>query len=306
MRAVFQPPASIVSVVLAPAAVSSLESPTRPEWAVTPSTPAALAAAAKRRPMLWPFNPRKTSASDAALAGRSAVSAVAALAQQRRPRVCREHHRLDRKCMAMAAPGSDRCTRHHLEALTDRRALKPSSPIDCADAALNLTPDTAPAPCVGRGRGGRSDASATRRCAWITARSNLSVATLTTATQLGAVRESGARRRLGGETEGMAATPEASCARCYRGPERRCRQLRSPASRGRCASGGTHPRRRARSPGAHRTDRLARSRGSRAQAKATHAAASHGRRRAPRRLARRCTIEVLACLPSVLWRACTP
>ena len=69
MRAVFQPPASMVSVVLAPAAVSSLASPTRPECAVTPSTPADLAAAAKRHPMLWPFNPRKTSASGAALAG---------------------------------------------------------------------------------------------------------------------------------------------------------------------------------------------------------------------------------------------
>ena len=45
------------------------------------------------------------------------------MAQQRRPRVCREHHRLDRKCMAMAAPGSDRCTRHHLEAFTQQRAL---------------------------------------------------------------------------------------------------------------------------------------------------------------------------------------
>ena len=32
MRAVFQPPASMVSVVLAPAAVNSLASPTRPEW----------------------------------------------------------------------------------------------------------------------------------------------------------------------------------------------------------------------------------------------------------------------------------
>ena len=49
MRAVFQPPASMVSVVLAPAAVNSLASPTRPECAVTPSIPADLAAAAKRR-----------------------------------------------------------------------------------------------------------------------------------------------------------------------------------------------------------------------------------------------------------------
>ena len=28
------------------------------------------------------------------------------MAKQRRPRVCREHHRLDRKCMELAAPGS--------------------------------------------------------------------------------------------------------------------------------------------------------------------------------------------------------
>ena len=32
-----------------------------------------------------------------------------------------------------------------------------------------------------------------------------------------------ARRRLGGETEGIPATPEASYPRCHRGPERRCR-----------------------------------------------------------------------------------
>ena len=43
--------------------------------------------------------------------------------QQKRLRVCREHHRLDNKCMAYAAPGSDRCTRHHLEAFTHQRAL---------------------------------------------------------------------------------------------------------------------------------------------------------------------------------------
>ena len=45
------------------------------------------------------------------------------MAKQRRPRVCREHHRLDRKCMALAAPGSDRCALHHLEAFTHQRAL---------------------------------------------------------------------------------------------------------------------------------------------------------------------------------------
>ena len=55
----------------------------------------------------------------------------------------------------------------------------------CAGAALNLTPDTAPAPGAGFGRGGRSDASATPRCAWITARLGSSLATAITATQLG-------------------------------------------------------------------------------------------------------------------------
>ena len=94
------------------------------------------------------------------------------MAKQRRPRVCREHHRSDRKCMAMAAPGSDRCALHHLEAFTDRRAL-------------NRIPDTARAPGAGFGRGGRSDASATPRCAWITARPGSLLAAPTTATRLG-------------------------------------------------------------------------------------------------------------------------
>ena len=69
------------------------------------------------------------------------------MAKQRRPRVCREHHRLDRKCMALAAPGSDRCALHHLEAFTHQRAL-------------NRTPDTAPVPGVGSGRAGEKNASA--------------------------------------------------------------------------------------------------------------------------------------------------
>ena len=43
--------------------------------------------------------------------------------KRKRPRVCREHHRPDNKCMAMAAPGSDRCALHHLEAFTHQRAI---------------------------------------------------------------------------------------------------------------------------------------------------------------------------------------
>ena len=38
----------------------------------------------------------------------------------KRMRVCREHHRPDNKCMAMATPGSDR---HHLEAFTRQRKV---------------------------------------------------------------------------------------------------------------------------------------------------------------------------------------
>ena len=41
----------------------------------------------------------------------------------KRMRVCREHHRPDNKCMAMATPGSDRCDRHHLEAFTRQRKV---------------------------------------------------------------------------------------------------------------------------------------------------------------------------------------
>ena len=61
-----------------------------------------------------------------ALAGRQGSSQHGTgppMAKQRRPRVCREHHRPDNKCMAMAAPGSDRCALHHLEAFTHQRAL---------------------------------------------------------------------------------------------------------------------------------------------------------------------------------------
>ena len=48
MRAVLQPPASMVSVVLAPRAVNSEARPTRPECPVIrPSMPAALAAAVR-------------------------------------------------------------------------------------------------------------------------------------------------------------------------------------------------------------------------------------------------------------------
>ena len=126
MRAVFQPPASIVSVVLAPAAVSSLASPTRPEWAVTPSTPADLAAAAKRRPMLWPFNPRKTSASGAALAGRSAVSAAAAPFLARRTSVpSPSRFVFDVRTRMVSAPGIEAAgstSPHRSSAASDRRS----------------------------------------------------------------------------------------------------------------------------------------------------------------------------------------
>ena len=67
-----------------------------------------------------------------ALAGRQGSSQHGTgfpMAKQRRPRVCREHHRPDRKCMAMAAPGSERCTRHHLEDLHAATGSQPPPPV---------------------------------------------------------------------------------------------------------------------------------------------------------------------------------
>ena len=67
MRAVFQFPASMVSVVDAPRAVNSEASPTRPLCAVRRrSTPAAAAAAVNRRPRLAALSPPKTGVSGAA------------------------------------------------------------------------------------------------------------------------------------------------------------------------------------------------------------------------------------------------
>ena len=117
-----------------------------------------------------------------------------------------KQRRLDRKCMAMAAPGSDRCALHHLEAFTDRRAL-------------NRTPDTARAPGAGFGRGGRSDASATPRCAWITARPGSLLAAPTTATRLGRLgkRNWGSGRIL---TEILRGRAHLDRSRCHAGRPR--------------------------------------------------------------------------------------
>ena len=67
----------------------------------------------------------------------------------------------------------------------------------CADAALNRTPDTVRAPSVGRGRPGGKDASATRRCAWSTARPGSLLAAPTTATQLGRLGKLGSAKARG-------------------------------------------------------------------------------------------------------------
>ena len=67
----------------------------------------------------------------------------------------------------------------------------------CADAALNRTPDTAPAPGAGFGCGGRSDASAIPSCAWITVRLGSPLATVATATRLGKLGSATARGRGG-------------------------------------------------------------------------------------------------------------
>ncbi len=77
MRAVFHPPASMVSVVDASRAVNSEASPTRPECPVIrPSMPAALAAAVRQRAMDWPFNQPSTGVS-AGSGGRSVHTARA-------------------------------------------------------------------------------------------------------------------------------------------------------------------------------------------------------------------------------------
>ena len=116
------------------------------------------------------------------------------------------------------------------------------------------------------------------------------------------------RDRPGGEAGWVLSSAEASRTRCYCGPESRHPQPRSPASRGRGAGGGTRPRSRARPPGAPRTDRAARNRGSRTRAQNAQADAprSHSRRKVPRRLARRRTIAARACLSAAPGRACTP
>ena len=194
------------------------------------------------------------------------------MAQQRRPRVCREHHRLDRKCMSMAAPGSDRCALHHLEAFTQQRALNRRRRL----CGCGAQPDPGYRTCawcrVWSSWRKRCQRNPALRLDYRTIRFVAGYCDHGNAAR--AAREAGLGEGSGARRKGISATPEASYPRCHRGPERRCRQPRSSASRGRCASGGTHPRSRARPPGAVGADRLARSRGSRAQAKATHAAAS--------------------------------
>ena len=66
-----------------------------------------------------------------------------------------------------------------------------------ADAALNRTPDTAPALGAGFGHGGRSDASAIPSCAWITVRLGSPLATVTTATRLGRLGKLGSATARG-------------------------------------------------------------------------------------------------------------
>ena len=79
MRAVFHAPARMTAAVEAPRAVSSEARPTRPLCAVSRTgSPAAAAAAVKRRPSCWGVRPPKTRAVGAGSAGRSARTAAAA------------------------------------------------------------------------------------------------------------------------------------------------------------------------------------------------------------------------------------
>ena len=73
---------------------------------------------------------------------------------------------------------------------------------DCAGAALTRTPDIVRALGAGFGRGGRSDASATPRCAWITVRLSSPLATATTATRLGRLGKRGSATARGARRVG--------------------------------------------------------------------------------------------------------
>ena len=182
------------------------------------------------------------------------------------------HHRLDRKCMAMAAPGSDRCTRHHLEAFTQQRALNRRRRL----CGCGAQPDP-----------GHRTCALCRTWAWWSKRCQRNPALrldyrtqqfirgyLDHGNAARAVRESGLGEGSGARRKGWqllqkphvrAAIAARSAAVVNYAHQRAEDDARVAALTRDC---------RARSPGAPRADRLARSRGSRAQAKATHAAAS--------------------------------
>ena len=174
--------------------------------------------------------------------------------KRKRLRVCREHHRPDNKCMAMAAPGSDRCALHHLEAFTHQRALNRRRRL----CGCGVQPDPGYRTCAWC----RVWSSWRKKCKRhpeleLSARTQQFVrGYLEHGNAARAAREAGLGEGSGARRKGYQLLQKPYIrTRCHRGPERRCPQPRSPASRGRCASSGTHPRRRARSPGAVGADR---------------------------------------------------
>ena len=197
------------------------------------------------------------------------------MAKQRRLRVCREHHRPDRKCMAMAAPGSDRCALHHLEAFTRQRALNRRRRL----CGCGAQPDPGYRTCAFC----RTWATWRKRCQRNPA---LRLEYRTTRFVAGYCDHGNAARaaREAGLGDGS-------------GARRKGYQLlQKPYIRAAIAD-----------LKAAVLNRAARNRGSRAAATDPHAAASRSwRKAAPRRLARRRTIEVRACLPPVPGRARAP
>ena len=198
------------------------------------------------------------------------------MAQQRRPRVCREHHRLDRKCMALAAPGSDRCALHHLEAFTQQRALNRRRRL----CGCGAQPDPGWRTCA--------------RCrvwAWWAKRRQrnpaLRLEYRTTRFVAGCADHGNAAR----------AAREAKLGTGLGARRKGYQLLQKPYIRAAIAD--------LKAAVLNRADQRAEG-DARAAATDPHAAASRSRRKAPRRLARRRTIEVRACLPPVPGRARTP
>ena len=177
--------------------------------------------------------------------------------------------------MAMAAPGSDRCALHHLEAFTQQRALNRRRRL----CGCGAQPDPGYRTCAW-----------CRVWAWWAKR-----------------RQRNPAQRLDYRTTRFVAgcADHGNAARAAR--EAKLGTGLGARRVGYCLLQKPHVRAAIADLKAAILNR-ARPRGSAARAKDPHAAAprSHSRRKAPRRLARRRTIAARACLPPVPGRARTP